>query len=120
MKIMNLLEEELHSDFEDLYDSNSCDDDYELKVESACKLVDRYIAIKKLDEEIKDKEFNRTCVSKKERKNKLIEHLLTAASIAVPALLTVWGTKVSLKFEETGSVTSIMGRGFINKLLPKK
>ena len=29
-------------------------------------------------------------------------------------------TLTSLKFEEEGTVTTIVGRGFVNKLLPKK
>ena len=55
-----------------------------------------------------------------EKKDRLVKNVLTLLGIAVPTVVTIWGTNKSLKFEETGSVTTIMGRGFINKLLPKK
>ena len=55
-----------------------------------------------------------------EKKDRLVKNIMTAAGIALPLLVTIWGTKVSLKFEEEGTFTTIMGRGFINKLLPKK
>ena len=55
-----------------------------------------------------------------ENKDRLIKNIITAAGIALPLAVTIWGTKVSLKFEEEGTFTTIMGRGFINKLLPKK
>ena len=52
--------------------------------------------------------------------DKTVGYTINVAGIVLPLLVTIWGTKVSLKFEETGSFTTIMGRGFINKLLPKK
>ena len=55
-----------------------------------------------------------------EKKDRLVKNIITAAGIVLPLVITVWGTKVSLKFEEEGTFTTIMGRGFINKLLPKK
>ncbi|MBO5906197.1 MAG: hypothetical protein J6Q84_07255 [Kiritimatiellae bacterium] len=54
-----------------------------------------------------------------EDKDRLIRNIIAVTGIVVPSLITIWGTLKSLKFEETGSVTTIMGRGFINKLLPK-
>lgn len=55
-----------------------------------------------------------------EKKDRLVKNVLTAAGIVLPLAVTIWGTKVSLKFEEEGTFTTVMGRGFINKLLPKK
>lgn len=55
-----------------------------------------------------------------ERQDRLIKNCISVAAILLPIGVTIWGTVVSLKFEEEGSVTTIMGRGFINKLLPKK
>lgn len=55
-----------------------------------------------------------------EKKDRLVKNIITAAGIILPLAVTIWGTKVSLKFEEEGTFTTIMGRGFINKLLPKK
>ena len=55
-----------------------------------------------------------------DKKDRLVKNVLNAVGIILPLIVTIWGTKVSLKFEETGSMTTIMGRGFVNKLLPKK
>lgn len=55
-----------------------------------------------------------------ERTDRVIKNCLSAAGILLPIVVTIWGTVVSLKFEEEGTVTTIMGRGFVNKLLPKK
>lgn len=55
-----------------------------------------------------------------EKHDRLIKNIIGVAGIALPLMVTIWGTKVSLKFEEEGTFTTIMGRGFINKLLPKK
>ena len=55
-----------------------------------------------------------------EAKNRLIGNCIAAAGIVIPAMITIWGTLKSLEFEKEGTVTTIVGRGFINKLLPKK
>ena len=54
-----------------------------------------------------------------EKKDRLIKNILTGAGIIIPLGVTVWGTLKTLKFEEEGTVTTLMGRGFINKLFPK-
>ena len=55
-----------------------------------------------------------------ERKDRLVRNGITIASIVIPTAVTIWGTLKSFKFEETGTVTTTIGRGFINKLIPKK
>lgn len=52
--------------------------------------------------------------------NRLVNSVLQGLSIALPIAVTIWGTNKSLKFEETGTVTTMAGRGFISKLFPKK
>jgi hypothetical protein len=56
-----------------------------------------------------------------------IEKLSTIASIAVPVVIfigetirIVWGTNKTLKFEETGTVTTNAGKKFIDRLFSKK
>lgn len=55
-----------------------------------------------------------------ERKDRLIKNCMAAAGILIPSLITVWGTVKSFEFEREGTITTTLGRGFINKLLPKK
>lgn len=52
-------------------------------------------------------------------KSQKIQTTISIVTIAVPALLTIWGTCKSLKFEETGTITTPIGKGFINRLFPK-
>lgn len=52
--------------------------------------------------------------------DKTVGYTINVAGIVLPLLVTIWGTKVTLEFEQEGNVTTIMGKGFFNKLLPKK
>lgn len=62
----------------------------------------------------------RTQQMKDDANDRLVKNCIAAAGIAIPAMITIWGTLKSLRFEKDGTVTTIVGRGFINKLLPKK
>lgn len=57
---------------------------------------------------------------KNEKRDRIVRNTLTGAGLAITTGLSVWGTLKSLKFEETGSVTTLIGRGWLGKLLPKK
>jgi hypothetical protein len=72
------------------------------------------IVNQKNDEEFKRKQFE------EEQLDRWIRNGIAVAGIVIPTLVTIWGTKKSFEFEKDGTITTIMGRGFINKLLPKK
>jgi hypothetical protein len=91
-------------------------EEYKTTVDGLTKLMDRAIEIEKIHNE-KEEQSEKL---KAERFDQIAKNVLTAVSILGGFALTVWGTKTSIKFEETGTITTIMGRGFINKLLPKK
>lgn len=55
-----------------------------------------------------------------DKNDQIFKNSIAIAGIVIPSLITIWGTFKTLKFEETGTVTTIMGRGFVNKLIPKK
>ena len=55
-----------------------------------------------------------------DRKDRIIKNCVSVAGIVLPIWVTIWGTLKTLEFEKEGTVTTIMGRGFINKLLPRK
>ena len=81
-------------------------------------LKDRQLELenKKVEIESKQKEQQ----MEEEKKDRLVKNCISIGGIVLPVAVTIWGTLKSLKFEESGTVTTIMGRGFINKLLPKK
>ena len=102
-------------------------DEYDKAVKSIGELVGHAVKLEesninakiqlekqKAENELKEKEME------EERKDRLIKNCIAAAGVVLPMCVTVWGTLKSFEFEREGTITTIMGRGFINKLLPKK
>lgn len=86
-------------------------------VDDAAKLTGCLIEIQKMesDEEAKKEEQNRQ--NQKER----WQNGIAIAGIAVPATISILGIYKTFKFDEAGGIiSSTLGRGFINKLIPKK
>lgn len=127
MSIEDLLVDELDAQFTKLRTKDLKPEEEKAVVETLAKLMDRKIEMDRVHNDCVDKKAIRESELlmkqqqiEDEKKDRLIKNILSAAGIALPLLVTIWGTKVSLKFEEEGTFTTIMGRGFINKLLPKK
>ena len=127
MNIETKLYVEIDNEFEALSQMEVGTEAYRTTVEGLTKLMDRAIEIDKLeverDERIKtqkkEEEF-KLAQMEEEKKDRLIRNCLTAAGIFIPTVVTIWGTVKSFEFEKEGTITTIMGRGFIQKLLPKK
>lgn len=127
MKIETLLTEEIQDEFEELGKLEVGSDKYKTAVDGLTKLCDRAIELEKFKTEHEFKREQQNAEDdlkieqiRDEKKDRLIKNGLTAAGIIVPTAVTIWGTLKSIKFEETGTITTIMGRGFIQKLLPRK
>lgn len=127
MSIERLLRTEIADEISELNKLEVGSDKHKAAVDCVTKLVDRAIELEKVDmehaervESRKNDEELRRQQMNDDKKDRWIRNGLTAAGIIIPSVITVWGTLASFKFEETGTVTTIMGRGFINKLLPKK
>ena len=116
MNIEELLNEEIQAEIETLKAVEMGSESYKIAVDGITKLIDRSIDIQKqaAEREYKEREAEET------KKDRLINDGIAIAGIVLPIIVTIWGTKASFKFEEEGTITTIMGRGFINKLLPKK
>ena len=127
MNIQTLLYDEIETEFEKLRSIEYGSEQYKITVDGLTKLLDRAIETEKVDNDVADKaetrrseQFYKEQQFKDDKKDRLIKNIISGAGVLLPLIVTIWGTKVSLKFEETGSFTTIMGRGFINKLIPKK
>lgn len=142
--IKQTLEKEIKSEFEKLRGLDIGSEEYKTTVDGITKLLDRVIDVEKLEKDAKAKSQDREIESKKvngeltekaesikieekkleqitnEKNDQIFKNAIAIAGIVVPSLITIWGTFKTLKFEETGTVTTIMGRGFVNKLIPKK
>lgn len=127
MKIETLLHEEIVDEFGNLSKIEVGTDEYRTAVDGVTKLLDRAIELEKLDIETKreaeNQEFEQQIKleqMREDKKDRKVKNVLTGVSIGAPLAVTIWGTLKSIKFEETGTITTIMGRGFIQKMLPKK
>lgn len=127
MEFKNLLTEEIQAEIETLKGMELGSEPYKVAVDGITKLIDRSIDIEKYSAERKEKAEEKELEaywkereSAEEKKDRRIKDGIAIAGIVLPIIVTIWGTKASFKFEEEGTITTIMGRGFINKLLPKK
>lgn len=134
---IGLLESEIQSVLESLKDMDASSEEYKSTVEVLTKLVDRSIKEKELrqDAEIKERQMINDCAIKRDqlindsqlkreqlRKENIrgwVSNGIAIAGLIIPTAVTIWGTKRSFEFEKEGSITTIMGRGFIQKLLPR-
>jgi hypothetical protein len=125
-----LLENEIRDELDELSKMQLGTKEHTDTVNNISKLVDKLNELRKgtLDSQKFDIEIqkasNEEILKDKEieenKKSRRIRNGIEIAGIVVPAALAVWGTLKSFKFEETGTVVTQMGRGWINKLIPKK
>ena len=119
MDTRTLLSEEIRAEFEKLNEMEPGSEPYRTTVEGLTKLIDRETEKEKFEADKLDK-IERQKQAKDEKIDRWVKNGISLAGILLPLGVTIWGTVVSLKFETEGSVTSMIGRGFINKLLHKK
>lgn len=123
MKIKETLYKEIEDELQALNEIEVGTDEYKSSVDGVTKLLDRAIEIEKHEAEMKEREAERIAKNiqvVEEQKDRVVKNYISAGGVVLPLLVTIWGTLKSFKFEKDGTVTTIMGRGFINKLLPKK
>ena len=114
--IETLLHEEIQDGFDALSRMERGTDTHKTTVDEVAKLFDKAIEIEKLEIEAKEREKAR----EEDRKDRRVKNGIAIGGIVLPLAVTIWGTFKTFRFEETGTVTTMMGRGFINKLIPKK
>lgn len=122
-EIEELLKNEICEDLENLREIEFGSDEYKTGIDSITKLIDREVELRKIEVERLDKiesrkadEEYKTKQLKDNRIEKAIGYVLKVGEIVIPVMVIVWGTKVSLKFEETGTMTTTAGRNFFGKI----
>ena len=110
MTIEDLLVDELDAEFEKLRTTPSNSDEHKAAGDMVVKLLDRKIEMDKVKIDAEDRaeireqdKLVKLQQLKDENRDRLIKNILGAAGIVLPLLVTIWGTKVSLKFEEEGT-----------------
>lgn len=126
MSVKSSLREELLAEIKELNKIAVGTEQHKIAVDSVTKLADRVIEMEKLDIDISEKEKDREIDTnlklrsiEEDRKDRKIKNWIAIGSGLLTAGVAVWGTIESFKFEKEGTITSIMGRGYISSLLPK-
>lgn len=95
-------------------------------VKELTSLLDRAIEIEKIEKDAEEKDKDReietnlkTQQLSEDNKDRWIRNGLTLFSILSGLGITVWGALKAWKFEETGTVSSPIGRKFVNNLISK-
>lgn len=123
MKNKILLDEVIKGELEDLKTKQQGSEEYKSTGDTVAKLLDRSIEMEKIALEAETKQIENELKEqqiKDENRDRKIKNYITIGGIASTTGLAIWGTLKSLKFEETGTITTSVGKLFINKLIPKK
>ena len=123
-KTLEMLDEEIQAGLEAMGGIEGVNiQEYGDAVNNVTKLMDRQIEMKKLVIEETKLEHEKEVESKKmksENIDRWVKNGLGAIGTIGGIVLTVWGTKKTFQFEETGSITSSAGRKFIDRLFKKQ
>lgn len=126
-KVKALLEEEIKTEIDSLEDMEFGSEEHKVAVDTVAKLLDKLNDMERIESEYLEKSESRTVETdlkieqmEEEKKDRIIKNCLMALGTLSSIGLTIWGTNKTLKFEETGTVTTMAGRAFIQKLFPKK
>lgn len=144
-QLKTLLTEEIVDEFNRLRSIEVGTEQYKVTVDGLVKLYDRALDTDKAEAERTDKlEFNekeleiknrqldeqiksrveeaelKRVQAEEERKDRIVKNVLTLLQIAIPTIVAVRMTYKTFEFEKEGTVTTILGRGWIGKLIPRK
>lgn len=103
-------------------------EEYRTTADTLVKILDRTTEMERVNQETIDKEKARERAMKNdileynlkceqladEHKNEVVKHIITIGTTVLTVIVSVWGVKVSLKFEEEGTITTNAGRSFFN------
>ena len=113
MSMTTKLNVEIEDKLDELANMNPSTKGYAVAVDSVTKLMDRAIEIEKLESSDSQNEKQ----MKEDRKSRLVKNCIDVGSIVLPLAVTIWGARASFKFEETGTITTSVGRKFMDKII---
>lgn len=127
MEIEQLLQDELVAEIGELSRLEVGSDTYKVATEGITKLMDRAIEMNKLNSDYDERRLNRNDdldlkykQVDAEIRDRKIKNVITVVVSGVGTIVTIWGTLKTLKFEETGTITTMAGRNFINSIFKRK
>ena len=124
MDIKTLVNDEITSEIEEISKIEVGTEKHTAAVNAVVKLMDKSIELEKLqNEKLEKKDARETEYDLKmvemqhDRIDRIVKNTLTGLATVGGFGVAIWGTLMSLKFEEKGVVTTISGRSFIQSLL---
>lgn len=124
--IKTMLDTEIQGEFSELANIEVGTEPYKIAVNGVTQLLDRQIELKKIeierDEKAEALEMEMRLKSQQmrdDRADRIVKHVMSLITIGASIGLTVWGTRTAIKFEETGTISTTVGRLFFNKIVPK-
>lgn len=117
-----LLVDEIRDELSNLKKIELGTEQYKITVDGVTKLIDRLIEMRTRKQASEDKATELALKSREievDRKHRWVRVAIDIAGITIPVVVTVWGTVFTLKFEESGVVTTMMGKSFVGRLLMK-
>lgn len=127
MSVEKLLREELEQEIGELGNLTLGSDEYKATVDGVSKLMDKLNDSNKIELDAQERAAARESEAElkmeqieNDKKNRRSQVFTTIAGIVIPVAVTIWGTLTTLKFEETGTITTTSGKKFANRLFDKK
>lgn len=127
MNIETRLNDEIETVHDKLMSLEPGTEEYEKVFKEYLALNNQAIELYRIEADSEDKTAARESAQELEKQkakgetvNRIAQAAINVAGIVLPLILTVWGTKTTLKFEEEGTVTTTAGRNFFNQLFRKK
>lgn len=127
MSVERLLKEELESEISELGNLTLGSDEYKATVDGVSKLMDKLNDSNKIELDAHERAAARESEAaikmeqiENDKKNRRSQVFTTIAGIVIPVAVTIWGTLTTLKFEETGTVTTTAGKKLTGRLFDKK
>lgn len=112
MSLTTKLNVEIDERFNDLAKLDPTTKEYSTAVDSLTKLMDRAIEIEKIEASDAQNEKQ----MKDDRKSRVVKNCIDVGSIILPLAVTLWGVKASLYFEDSNTVTTTVGRKFMDRM----
>lgn len=129
MSMQTMVRQEVKDQLEELHKLQVGTNEYKTTVDGVTKLMDKAIEMEKIDIELEEREKTREMEyelkkeqMKNEKKDRRVGHILSGAGVIASiagTASTVYIALKSLKFEETGSITSFVGKSFLGKVFRK-
>lgn len=116
MGMTTKLHVEIDDRFDNLAQMDPASKEYSAVVDNITKLMDRAIEIEKIE----SSEAQNEKQMKEERRSRLVKNCIDVGSVVLPLAVTIWGAKASFRFEENGTITTGVGRKFMDKLISKR